>query len=147
MIADAELDPAAIELGNYFPQPVEAVWQALTDPDLVARWLLRPIGFTAVPGTSFRFIVPDAPISEIHCEVLTARPHTHLTHTWHYPQADYPAHWILDWTLHPQGHGTRLLLTQTGFDITDRRQKMARNAMERTWKRRLLPRLGEVIHH
>ncbi|MFE3190027.1 SRPBCC domain-containing protein [Nocardia sp. NPDC059240] len=146
MIADAELNPAAIELGSFFPQPPEAVWRALTDPDLLARWLLRPIGFAAVPGTRFRFTVPDAPISEIRCEVLTAQPYSQLTHTWHYPQADYPARWILDWTLRPQGHGTRLLLTQTGFDLGDRRQKMARNAMERTWKRRLLPRLGEVIH-
>ncbi|WP_433671314.1 hypothetical protein ACQP06_06910 [Nocardia sp. CA-136227] len=63
------------------------------------------------------------------------------------PRADYPTRWIVGWALHPQGHGTRLLLTQTGFDIEDRRQKMARNAVERSWKRLLLPRLGQVILH
>ncbi|WP_405486105.1 SRPBCC domain-containing protein [Nocardia sp. NBC_00511] len=147
MIADAELDPAAVELSSFFPEAPEAVWRALTDPELLARWLLRPTGFAATVGTRFRFTIPDARIDEIRCEVLIVRPCEQFTCTWIYPQADYPANSIIDWTLHPQGRGTRLLFTQTGFDIADRRQKMARNALERTWKRRLLPRLGEVIHH
>ncbi|MVU80573.1 SRPBCC domain-containing protein [Nocardia sp. ET3-3] len=147
MIADPLLNPATIELGSFFPQPPGTVWRALTDPDLLARWLLRPTGFAAVAGTRFRFTVPDSTSDEILCEVLEVQPARRLTHSWAYPRADYPARWILDWTLHPQGHGTRLLLLQTGFDLGDRRQKMARNAMERTWKRRLLPRLGEVIPH
>jgi hypothetical protein len=53
--------------------------------------------------------------------------------------------WVVDWILQPQGRGARLLLTQKGFDIENRRQKMVRNAMERSWKRVVLPRLGEVI--
>ncbi|WP_216918031.1 hypothetical protein [Nocardia noduli] len=31
------------------------------------------------------------------------------------------------------------VLTQTGFDIEDRRQQMVRNASERSWKRLVLP--------
>ena len=147
MIADPHLDPAAVELGSFYPQPTEAVWRALTEPDLLERWLLRPIGFAATVGTRFRFAVAAPTVIEIACEVLKARPSEQLTYSWVYRQAEFPAGWILDWTMRPQGRGTRLLLTQTGFDITDRRQKMARNAMERSWKRVLLPRLGEVIHH
>lgn len=147
MIADAELNPAAIELGSFFPQPPETVWRALTEPDLLARWLLRPTGFAASAGTHFRFTIPAAVIDEIACEVLAARPYEQLTYSWLYPLAEHPGRWIVDWTLRPQGRGTRLLLTQTGFDIEDRRQKMLRNAMERHWKRSVLPRLGEVIHH
>ncbi|MCP2316320.1 putative conserved protein YndB, AHSA1/START domain [Nocardia amikacinitolerans] len=144
MIADPRLNPAAVELGSFFPQPPEAVWRALTEPDLLERWLLRPSGFAASVGTRFRFTIPDSSIDEIVCEVLAARPCERLTYSWMYRQAD---RWIVDWTLRPQGRGTRLLLTQTGFDIEDRRQKMIRNATERSWKRRVLPRLGEVIHH
>ncbi|WP_084477827.1 SRPBCC family protein [Nocardia jejuensis] len=143
----SDLNSASTRLSSFFRQPPHAVWRALTDPDLLQQWLLRPTGFAASPGTRFRFTVPDAPINEIRCEVLEARPCEQLTYSWTYPQSEYPADWILDWTLHPQGHGTRLLLTQTGFDITDRRQKMARNAMERSWKRSLLPKLDRVIHH
>lgn len=147
MIADPQLDPAAVELGNFFRQPPEAVWRALTEPNLLQRWLLRPTGFAASVGTRFRFTVPDSAIDQIRCEVLAARPYEQLTYSWVYPQAQYPARCVVDWRLQPQGRGTRLLLTQTGFDIVDRRQRMMRNAVERNWKRLLLPRLGEVIHH
>ncbi|WP_280440849.1 SRPBCC domain-containing protein [Nocardia brasiliensis] len=51
---------------------------------------------------------------------------------------------MVDWTIRPQGRGTRLVLTQTGFDIENRRQKMARNALERGW-RTTLTRLGAVL--
>jgi mannitol-1-phosphate/altronate dehydrogenase len=37
-----------------------------------------------------------------------------------------------------------LLLRHSGFDIDDRRQKMARNGMERMW-RRVLTQLGELL--
>lgn len=146
MIADAELNPAAVELGSFFPHPPPIVWRALTDPDLLERWLLRPTGFAASVGTSFGFTTPDSSIDEIVCEVLVACPYEQLTYSWTYAQAEHPARWIVDWTLRPQGRGTRLLLTQTGFDIEDRRQRMVRNATERSWKRLVLPRLGEVIH-
>ncbi|MGW0252719.1 SRPBCC family protein [Nocardia goodfellowii] len=145
VIADPLLNPAAVELGSFFPQPPKSVWRALTEPELMGRWLLRPAGFAASVGTRFRFIIPDSSIDEIICEVLAVRPYQQLTYSWTYPQAEYPARWVVDWTLQPQGRGTRLLLTQTGFDIEDRRQKMARNATERGWKRLVLPRLGQVI--
>lgn len=146
MIADPQLNPAAVELGSFLPQPPDTVWRALTDPDLLERWLLRPTGFAASVGTRFRFVLPHPSVDEMDCEVLTARPHEQLTYSWTYLRAEYPVRWIVDWALRPQGRGTRLLLTQTGFDVEDRRQKMARNAMERRWKRTVLPRLGEVLH-
>lgn len=147
MIADPQLNPAAVELGNFFRQPPQAVWEALTEPDLLQRWLLRPIGFAASAGTHFRFTGPNTDIDQILCEVLASRPYEKLTYSWIYQQAEYPVRWVVDWTLKPQGRGTRLLLTQTGFDIEDPRQRMMRNAAERRWKRLVLPRLGEVIHH
>ncbi|MFF3226720.1 SRPBCC domain-containing protein [Nocardia suismassiliense] len=147
MIADPQLNPAAVELGSFFPQPPDAVWRALTEPDLLERWLLRPTGFVASVGTRFRFTASGASNDEIVCEVLAAQPGEQLTYSWLHPQAEEPARWIVDWTIRAQGRGTRLLLTQTGFDIEDRRQKMIRNATERSWKRLVLPRLGAVIHH
>ncbi|MBH0776472.1 SRPBCC family protein [Nocardia bovistercoris] len=146
MIADPQLNPAAVELGTFFQQPPDTVWRALTEPDLLARWLLRPSGFAAVVGTNFRFTTPDSPADEIACEVLAVEPCTQLTYSWVYSRAEHPAEWIVEWTIRAQGRGTRLLLTQTGFDISDRRQKMVRNAVERSWKRRVLPKLGAVVH-
>jgi uncharacterized protein YndB with AHSA1/START domain len=30
--------PAVIQLNHFYPQPPAAVWKALTDPELLARW-------------------------------------------------------------------------------------------------------------
>ncbi|WP_024799357.1 SRPBCC domain-containing protein [Nocardia sp. BMG51109] len=144
MTSDAELNPDAVEVGDFVSQPPDVVWGALTEPDLLERWLMRPIGFAAVTGTHFIFALPTPQTGEIACEVLATRPGEQLTLSWVDLQADRPARWIVDWTIRPEGRGTRLLLTQTGFDIEDRRQKMARNAMERGW-RSALARMRDVL--
>ncbi|MGV9331766.1 SRPBCC domain-containing protein [Nocardia sp. NPDC003726] len=61
--------------------------------------------------------------NEIICEVLAAPPCKQLTYSWMYPQPEHRARCTVDWTLQPQGRGTRLLLTQTGSisKIVDRR--------------------------
>lgn len=141
---DSGLDPAAVEIGNFLTQPPALVWRALVEPDLVERWLMRSIGLTAEVGTHFIFVVPTEPTGEIACEVLAARPGEQLTYSWVDLRAKYPTRWEVDWVLETQGRGTRVLLTQTGFDINDRREKMARNAMERGWRTTLV-RLGEVL--
>jgi len=141
---DAELDPAQVQIGYYLAQPPELVWRALTDPGLLAEWLMRPIGFDLLIGTHFIFQIPSDPPGEIASEVLLARPGEQLTLTWVDLRARRPARWVLDWTLVPHGRGTRLLLTHSGFDIEHPRQKMARNAMERGW-RGALRRLRQVL--
>ena len=50
---------------RHYPHPVEVVWRALTDPDLVPRWTStgrggRPEGFAPVVGTRFRFVAKPA---------------------------------------------------------------------------------------
>ncbi|WP_280426969.1 SRPBCC family protein [Nocardia brasiliensis] len=144
MTSDAELDPAAVEIGSFFPVPPQQVWRALTEPDLIERWLLRSTGFAATVGTHFIFEIPARTPGEVACEVLVAEPGAQLTVSWVDLRAKYPARWVVDWTIRPQGRGTRLVLTQTGFDIENRRQKMARNALERGW-RTTLTRLGAVL--
>ena len=134
MTFEAELDPAAVEIGGFFAHPPEVVWRTLTEADLVGQWLMDSVGLIASAGTHFFFMVPTQPAAEIACEVLAARPAGQLTYTWVDLRAKSPARWVVDWVLEPQGRGTRVLLTQTGFDIGDRRQKMARNAMERGWR-------------
>lgn len=146
MIADSELDPAAVEIGSFFPHSPHAVWRALTEQDLLERWLMRSVGFAASAGTQFTFAVPTQPAAEIACEVLAVRPGERLTLSWVDMRAEHPARWIVDWMIKQEGRGTRFLLTHTGFDIDDRRQRMARNALERGWKV-TLSRLREVLDH
>ncbi|GAA3957413.1 SRPBCC domain-containing protein [Gordonia caeni] len=77
---------------------------------------------------------------------MVAPPPLHqLTYSWTDLRGDPPARWLVDWQLRPQGRGTRILLHISGFDLTDRRQKMARNALERGWNNTVLPRLADVV--
>lgn len=140
-----ELDPSEVELGIFYPQPPEVVWQALTDPSVVEQWLLPSIGFEGPQvGTHFLFKVPSNPPAEVACEVLTAKPGEGMSWSWMDLREPNPARWIVTWSLQPQGHGTRLLLTTTGFDIEDKRQRMQRNNLERGW-RQVLTKLGTIL--
>ncbi|MQY22009.1 SRPBCC family protein [Nocardia macrotermitis] len=145
MTIEPELDPARVEIGRFYPQSPEIVWRALTEPALLERWLMPSTGFDPAVGTHFLLSMPDSSTAEIACEVLATTPGEAMTWSWMDLRAPQPARWIVDWEVHAQGHGTRLLLTQTGFDIADKRQKMARNAIERGWRQVLATTLAEVL--
>jgi uncharacterized protein YndB with AHSA1/START domain len=140
------MNPAAVEIGRFFPQSPDVVWRALTEPYLLERWLMPSIGFVASVGVQFTFVIPLPPAGDISCKVLAVRTGEQLTFSWVDLRAEHPARWVVDWMIQPHGRGTRLLLTQTGFDIKYRRQKMVRNAMERNWKV-VMSRLGEALDH
>lgn len=152
--AEPKSNPAAVEIGKFFPHPPADVWHALVDPAVLELWLMASTGFAAAVGTRFVFTVPPQPqsaakpraagIGEIACEVLAVQPGERLTLSWVDLRAERPAQWVLDCAIEPHGRGTRVLLTHSGFDIEDRRQRMARNGMERMWRSRLL-RLGDLL--
>lgn len=129
-----ERDAASVETGRFYPYSPHRIWDALTDAALVEQWLMPSVGLTDLRvGSQFVFAVPTEPPGEIACKVLALDPCRQLTLRWVDLRAQRPARWTVEWTLRPQGRGARLFLTHSGFDISDRRQKMARNGMERMW--------------
>jgi uncharacterized protein YndB with AHSA1/START domain len=93
-----------------FPHAVERVWDAISDPGALARWLMGN-DFEPVVGHRFHF---DAgpPRGLIDAEVLAIEPPTRLQ-----------MRWLLDdrattvtITLLPDGDGTRLHLEHTGLN-------------------------------
>lgn len=145
MTGEAELDPASVEIGQFYPHSPDRVWRALTEPSLLEEWLMPSTGLAeARVGSQFVFTVPTEPPGEIACKILALRPGRLLALRWVDLRAEAPGRWILDWTVSAQGHGARLLLTHSGFDTAVPRQKMARNGMERMWKR-ALTQLGKVL--
>ncbi|WP_296740548.1 SRPBCC domain-containing protein [Mesorhizobium sp.] len=60
------------------PDPPEKVWRALTEPELLAAWLM-PNDIRPEAGRRFAFAGPDAPIE---CEVLKAEPGRLLRYSW-----------------------------------------------------------------
>ncbi|MBZ9812271.1 SRPBCC family protein [Mesorhizobium sp. CA7] len=60
------------------PEPPEKVWRALTEPELLAAWMM-PNDIKPEAGSRFAFAGPDAPIE---CEVLEAEPGRLLRYFW-----------------------------------------------------------------
>ena len=95
------------------PHAPEKVWRALTDPELLAQWLLPVIDFQLEPGASFRFKTEPHPgwDGTVDCQLVEIEPQRRLSYTWRVPFLDT----VVTFTLAPTASGTRLHLVQSGF--------------------------------
>lgn len=94
----------------------EKVWRALTEPALLAEWLLPVLHGTLPlePGSAFTFkIDPPQPRWEgiVHCTVLAVEQYRTLSYTWVVDDLDT----VVTFTLTPTASGTRLSIRQAGF--------------------------------
>ena len=96
-------------------QPVEKVWRALTDPDLLAEWLLPVAGFTPDPGVAFTFTTQPYPgwNGVVTCRVLEVRAHEALSYAW--VVDDMGLDTVVTFRLVPTATGTHLTVEQSGF--------------------------------
>jgi uncharacterized protein YndB with AHSA1/START domain len=114
-------NPTATEALSFecdLPDPPEKVWRALTEPELLAAWLM-PNDIKTEAGNRFTFAGPDRPIE---CEVLEAEPGKLLRYSWRErPSAsdadDLPAFdSIVTFTLaRTASGGTHLSIVHAGF--------------------------------
>jgi uncharacterized protein YndB with AHSA1/START domain len=97
------------------PHAPEKVWRALTDPALLAEWLLPAAGLTLEPGAAFTFKTEPHPPWDgiVRCRVLEIDPHKALRYTW--VVGDMALDTVVSFTLTPTASGTRLSLVQSGF--------------------------------
>jgi len=98
----------------------EKVWRALTDPVLLAEWLLPVIGFDLRPGAEFSFKTQAYPgwDGTVSCRLVEIETHRKLRYTWSVPFLDT----VVTFTLTPTGPGTRLSIEQTGFEQNQKRE-------------------------
>jgi uncharacterized protein YndB with AHSA1/START domain len=131
-----------IQVDQFLGHPPAKVWRALTEPDLLARWLM-PNDIKPVAGHRFHLDAPPRPSAgfaggPVPCEVLEVEPHRLLKFSW-------GEQWTITWRLHPEGKGTRLLLSHTGFDPDDEMQQRIRRIMDGGWRSTVMRRLVEVL--
>jgi uncharacterized protein YndB with AHSA1/START domain len=93
--------------------PPEKVWRALTDPALLAEWLLPVVGLRLEPGAAFTLKTQPFPDWDgtVNCRLVEIEPNRKLSYTWTVPFLDT----VVTFTLTPTVSGTRLLLVQSGF--------------------------------
>jgi uncharacterized protein YndB with AHSA1/START domain len=102
------------------PHPPEKVWRALTDPALLAQWLLPVVDLTLEPGAAFTFRTQPYPgwDGTVQCRFVEIEAHRKLSYTWSVPFLDT----VVTFTLTPTASGTRLSLVQSGFTPDQKRE-------------------------
>jgi uncharacterized protein YndB with AHSA1/START domain len=119
-------DRATIELEHHYSSPPSDVWRALTDPELHARWW-APGDVKAVVG--HRFDLDMGPWGKQPCEVLAVEPERLLRYRFATGTLDT----IITWELVSEGSGTRLKMTQEGFDLDSPFGRRAYEGMKPGW--------------
>ncbi|AEU35438.1 SRPBCC family protein [Granulicella mallensis] len=95
-----------------FAYPPEKLWRALTEPSLLAQWLLNN-DFKPSVGQAFQFRADPMPnwSGIIDCEVLIVEPLARLSYTWNSMGLES----VVLFTLTPGEGGTHLRIEQSGF--------------------------------
>jgi uncharacterized protein YndB with AHSA1/START domain len=95
------------------PHVPEKVWRALTDPVLLAEWLLPVVDLKLEPGAAFTFTARPQPGWDgiVSCRFLEIEARRKLSYTWVVGDMDN----VVTFTLTPTASGTRLSLVQSGF--------------------------------
>jgi uncharacterized protein YndB with AHSA1/START domain len=98
----------------------EKVWRALTDPVLLAEWLLPVIDLKLEPGAAFTFKTQPYPgwDGTVSCRFVEIEAPRKLSYTWGVPFLDT----VVTFTLTPTASGTRLSLVQSGFQPDQKRE-------------------------
>ena len=118
MTPGAQTESLAFEFD--LPHAPEKVWRALTDPALLAEWLLPVIDLKLEPGAPFTFKTQPYPgwDGTVSCRFVEIEAHRKLVYTWTVPFLDT----VVTFTLTPTASGTRLSLVQSGFKPDQKRE-------------------------
>ncbi|MBT1157569.1 SRPBCC domain-containing protein [Aminobacter anthyllidis] len=116
-----------------FPYPPEKLWRALTQPHLIAEWLMNN-DFAPEAGRRFKL---SADWGQVDCEVETVEEHRALSYRW--DTKDLRS--IVTWTLAPTASGTSLRMEQHGFTTA---QKAYFQGASVGWPR-FFDQLGNVV--
>jgi uncharacterized protein YndB with AHSA1/START domain len=128
-----------------YPHPRARVWRALTEPAILAKWLMEPEGFAPVVGTKFvlRAAGPHRGWRGfVECEVLEVEPGKTLRYSWVGDEGQPPL--VLTFRLEDEGGGTRLVLDHEGFEGLGG-WLLARLMMGPGWGRMLRSRLPRAL--
>ena len=137
----------AIVIEEHLPHGVEAVWRAITTPELIARWLMQN---DFVPQVGHRFKFQARPMGDwngvVECQVLECEPPRRLVYSWVGGAAGNRAAPVLDstltLTLSPVEGGTRLRLVHDGFRSPQ--NDAGYDAMSEGWSKMAL-RISQII--
>ncbi|MEU8074830.1 SRPBCC domain-containing protein [Catellatospora citrea] len=119
-------EPGVIRCDQFLSHPPARVWQALTDPELHAKWWaagdVRPV-------VGHRFTLDMGNWGQQPCEVLAVEPEKLLSYSFATGSLDN----TITFRLEPEGTGTRLFFEQAGLDLDSPLGRTAFEGMSRGW--------------
>jgi uncharacterized protein YndB with AHSA1/START domain len=119
-------ESGVIRLSQVIPQPPAAVWQALTNPEIHARWW----GAGDIkPEPGHKFMLDMGRFGQQPCEVLAVEPERLFSYLFSTGMLNT----TITWRLEPEGDGTRLQLEHSGFDLNSPIGKMAHDGLAAGW--------------
>jgi len=115
-MTDTATETRSVIVEREFPHALEKIWRALTQPHLIAEWLLKN-DFQPVVGHPFKLRGDPQPgwNGIIDCKVLVVEPNKTLSYTWVAGEADLAIQSVVTFSVSPAGAGTLLRMEQTGF--------------------------------
>ena len=105
----------------YFAHPPEAVWEYLTNAELMSQWLMKN-DFQPIVGLDFQFRTGPIPSLNFdgifYCKVLEVSPFERLSYSWKSGpgNGEIDLESIVIWKLEPKGEGTQVFLEHSGFE-------------------------------
>jgi len=106
-------DVRTVVVERELPYPPNKVWRALTQPHLIAEWLMQN-DFVPTVGHRFRL---SGDWGGVDCEVQAVEPDKSLAYSWNHAHDDpaYNLESVVTFTLTPIPNGTLLRMEQVGF--------------------------------
>ena len=127
----------AIRLERTFAHSPEAVWAALTTPDLLAKWW-APGDIAPVVG--HRFTMDMGGWGQQQCEVTAVEPGTSITFVF----AEGVLATTITWALEATEDGTILHFEHAGFNLDTPKGRQALEGMGNGWPG-LIARIDKVL--
>lgn len=106
-MTDTATETLSVVVERDLAHPAEKIWRALTQPHLMAEWLMKT-DFEPQKDRGFSF---QAEWGSVECRVLEIEANRTLAYSWDANGLKS----VVTWTLTPTGAGTHLRMEQAGF--------------------------------
>ncbi len=123
----------SVVIEREFAHAPDKIWRALTQPHLIAEWLMKN---DFVPAIDHRFTL-TGDWGSVDCRVLEIEPQRSLAYSWDAMGLES----VVTWTLTPSAAGTHVRMEQAGFR-PDQQQAFA--GAKFGWQK-FLANLDEVV--
>ena len=139
-MTEAATETRSVVVEREFPHPPEKMWRALTQPHLIAEWLMKN---DFKPAVGHRFNLRSEWGGVLECEVLEVEPNRTLSYTWNFAHDDpnFSLKSVVVFSLTATRGGTSLRMEQSGFRAT---QKQAYGGARAGWQQ-LFDKLEQVV--